>query len=129
MSDSRRDAKGQSLVELALILPIFLILIIALFDVGRAVYAYNTVANAARSAARVAIVDQDLDTVRGAAKDQGVALGLEDSDITFVDCGTQYCLLEITVSWDFDPATPLIGNIFNPDISSTARMPMEVKNP
>ena len=129
MSDSRRDAKGQSLVELALILPIFLMLIIGLFDVGRAVYAYNTVANAARSAARVAIVDQDLDTVRGAAKEQGVALGLKDSDITFVDCGTQYCLLEITVSWDFDPATPLIGNIFNPDISSTARMPMEVKNP
>jgi Flp pilus assembly protein TadG len=129
MPSRSRAESGQGLVELALILPIFLLLIIGLFDVGRGVYAYNTVANSARSAARVAIVNQDPDAVTAAAIQEGVALGLEPSDVTFVDCGAQYCLLEVTVSWDFEPITPLIGELFNPDISSTAQMPMEVKNP
>lgn len=125
----RRPCNGQSLVEFALIIPLFLLLTVGLFDAGRAVYAYNTVANAARSAARVAIVDQDPPTVRSAAIDEGVALGLNDSNVSFVDCGTQYCLLEVTVTWDFNPVTPLIGNVFHPAISSTASMPMEVRNP
>lgn len=117
------------MVEMALILPIFLLLIIGLFEVGRAVYAYNTVANAARVAARVAIVDQDPVNVRAAAINEGVGLHLTDDDVDFVDCGVQYCLLEITVSWEFNSVTPLIGDIFSPSISSTAQMPMEVKNP
>ena len=123
-----RDRRGQSMVELALVLPVFLLLIIGLFDIGRAVYAYNTVANSARSAARVAIVNQDADAVRAAAIDEGVALNIEDSDVTFVSCAVQYCQIEVTVEWDFEPLTPMIGAIFDPSISSTARMPIEVVN-
>jgi Flp pilus assembly protein TadG len=52
----RRD--GQALVEFALVLPIFLLIVFGVFDLGRGVYAYNTVANAAREGARVAAVNQ-----------------------------------------------------------------------
>lgn len=121
--------RGQSLVETALILPLFFLLVIGLFDAGRAVYAYNTVANAARTAARVAIVDQDPIAVTDAAIEQGVALGLDASDVAFTSCPDQYCQLEVTVTYDFSPVTPLVGNVFNPTISSTARMPIEVVNP
>jgi TadE-like protein len=48
--------EGQSLVEFALVLPIFLVILIGVVDVGRAVWANNAVANAAREAARYAIV-------------------------------------------------------------------------
>ena len=46
------------MVEFALVVPLFVLLLVGLFDVGRAVYAYNTVNNAAREAGRLAIVDQ-----------------------------------------------------------------------
>lgn len=56
----RPRSSGQGLVEFAIVLPIIVFLFIALFDFGRAVYAVNTVANAAREGARVAAVDQVL---------------------------------------------------------------------
>ena len=50
---SRRDL-GQSLVEFALVIPIFLLVLVGLIDMGRAVYTNNTLAQAAREATRLA---------------------------------------------------------------------------
>jgi Flp pilus assembly protein TadG len=50
---STRDV-GQSLVEFALILPIFLLVLLGLIDMGRAVYTNNTLSQAAREATRLA---------------------------------------------------------------------------
>lgn len=50
------DDGGQSLVEFALILPLFLLIVTGLFDVGRAVFQENTLAYAAREGTRYAIV-------------------------------------------------------------------------
>lgn len=126
---SARHDRGQTLVEFALIVPLFLLIVIGLFDVGRGVFAYNTVANSARAAARVAIVNQDPVAIRAEAKQLGVGLGLQDADITLADCDTFDCLYGVTVIYDFQPATPLIGNLFNPTISSTAQMHVENVNP
>lgn len=43
---------GQSLVEFALVLPMLMLLIIGIFDVGRAVFIWATLSNAAREGAR-----------------------------------------------------------------------------
>lgn len=50
------DEDAQSLVEFALTLPIFLLVVTGLFDVGRAVWQENTLAFAAREGTRYAIV-------------------------------------------------------------------------
>lgn len=50
------DAKGQSLVEFALIMPLLLLIITGLFDVARATWQENTLAYAAREGTRYAIV-------------------------------------------------------------------------
>ena len=55
---------GQSLVEFALVFPIIALLAFAFIDIGRAVFAYTTLTNAAREASRVAVVSQ-LDPVAG----------------------------------------------------------------
>jgi len=53
----RRDrSRGQGLVEFALVLPIFMVMLIGMVDLGRAIWANNSVANAAREAARFAAV-------------------------------------------------------------------------
>ena len=44
----RGSQAGQSAVEFALVLPILLLLLMGMFDFGRAFYYYNAVANAAR---------------------------------------------------------------------------------
>jgi hypothetical protein len=94
---------GQSLVEFAFIFPIITLLAFGFIDVGRAVFTFNTVAGAARDAARVAAVNQ-LDpatgpwqclenkpvenvsspqwTFRGCALVASKALGVTSSDIT-----------------------------------------------
>ena len=48
--------RGQSLVEFALVLPLFLVMLMAVVDVGRAIWAQNSLAAAAREGARYAIV-------------------------------------------------------------------------
>src|SRR4051812_46748295 len=52
----RRRTRGQALVEFALILPVFLIMLMGVIDLGRAIWAQNSLAAAAREGARLAIV-------------------------------------------------------------------------
>ena len=47
---------GQALAEFALVFPIAILILLAVFDVGRAVFAYNGLTNAAREGARLAAV-------------------------------------------------------------------------
>lgn len=51
-----RHQRGQTLVEFALTVPIFLLLVLGLIDLARGVMLYNTVATAAREGARFGIV-------------------------------------------------------------------------
>ena len=53
----RQRTRGQSLVEFALVLPVFLLLIFGIVDLGRFVYMNSTVSQAAREATRVASVE------------------------------------------------------------------------
>jgi len=55
-SRSRPRSAGQALVETALILPVFLMLLMGIVDLGRAVWATTSLASAAREATRYAIV-------------------------------------------------------------------------
>jgi Flp pilus assembly protein TadG len=124
-------SKGQALVEFALILPILLILLLGVLDFGRAVAAYNSVSNAARSAARVAIVNQDPAVVEAAARDS--AVGFSPLDVVFAQtptppavCVLTACSVAVTVSYEYVPATPIFSNLVGTiTVSSTTEMPVE----
>lgn len=126
---SFRSRRGQTLVEFALVLPLFVLIVVGLFNVGYGIYAYNTVANAARSAARVAVVNQSAGAVEGEARRQTVALSEARVSVTQAACNTLGCPYGVTVTYDFEPIAPLIGDLFNPTISSTAVMSVESENP
>jgi len=55
-SPDHHGQRGQALVEFSLAILVFLLMIVALFDVGRGVYMYNGVSEAAREIARVTAV-------------------------------------------------------------------------
>lgn len=52
-----RSRQAQALVEFALVLPVFLLIVLALFDTGKGVFSYNTISQAAREGARLASVE------------------------------------------------------------------------
>ena len=128
-----RTIRGQSLVEFTLIIPILLLLLLGILDLGRAVAAYNSVSNAARSAARVAVVDQNEAVIDEAAMEEAFGLDLAADDIDFNPnvngddpCLLQVCQVEVAVEYDYLAATPIIGNIVGPiTVRSVTRLPIE----
>src|SRR2546426_11181416 len=50
-----RRHSGQSMVEFAVVSPVFFLLLLGTIDLGRAVYIYNTISDAAREGTRAAI--------------------------------------------------------------------------
>jgi Flp pilus assembly protein TadG len=139
----RRRRAGQGLVEFALLLPVLLLIVMGLVDFGRAIYAFNSVSNAAREGARTAIVDQRTRTSTGAylaaeeAANQATALGLNPTNpaqvlVTFPDpdnnCPTVAvgCLVSVRVQYQFNAITPIIGRIIGPlTLGSTTVVPIE----
>jgi Flp pilus assembly protein TadG len=140
----RRRAGGQSLVEFALVLPIIVLLIVGFVEIGRAVFAFNTIANAARQGARVAIVNQlsvvtDCDesrpiedpyqphwSIRGCAIAAASALGINTSNVsvsyltppsTTLSCAPILhvgCLASVTVTYHYSITTPFISMLIGP---------------
>lgn len=52
-----RSHDGQTLVEFALVLPLILLVVVGVFDAGRAVYTNSTLSQAAREGARLGAVE------------------------------------------------------------------------
>lgn len=80
MAKRRRREYGQSMVELALVLPIFLMLVFGVLDLSRVVWANSALAHASREAARFAIVQavtdaSTKDVIRARALEQAIAGG------------------------------------------------------
>lgn len=120
----RQDSRGQAMVEFALVVTIFVLVLVGLFDVGRAVFAFNTVNNAAREAARLAIVDQTIAHIQdeGIAAGSGLGLVADDVDVSFVesdgsacaklgDPAVTECDAVVRITYAYTAATPLIGTI------------------
>jgi Flp pilus assembly protein TadG len=103
--------QGQSLVELALLLPIFLLLAVVTFDIGRGIYYYSAVFNAAREGARYGIIDPDdyagIDTAA-----RNLAVGLEPSNL-YVDTflNTTAKTIQVRVCYNFKLITPFANNL------------------
>jgi Flp pilus assembly protein TadG len=53
-------SKGQALIEMAIVIPLLLLLVLGIFEFGRAMYIKNTLTHAARSGARTAAVTPNL---------------------------------------------------------------------
>jgi Flp pilus assembly protein TadG len=123
----RRDDRGQGMVEFALIVPVFLLIIVGLLDGALAVFNYSTVSNAARQGARVAIVDQDVASIENAIEDAAVGLDLDQLTVSLTPCSDIGC--EFVVDVEYDYQSFFLGNFFSPTISSTVTMPVENPNP
>ena len=133
-----RDERGQALVEFSLAIIIFLVLIMAIFDFGRAIMQYNGVAQAAREIARVTAVHEgdDFTTPEGRSAETNAVIAtqkrlipnLQDPTITCVDIDgsviTGGCVegnwINVSIIAPYTPITPLLGLVGTWDLFSSS---------
>ncbi len=119
-------------------------MLVGLFDLGRAVFAYNTLTNAAREGARIAIVNQYKPSIIARAKAQTAIVELNDPSVTInfyqvkadgtPDTSKQCalvavgCLAVVSFEATYQPITPFISNIlFKSGVTFTARSVLSVE--
>jgi hypothetical protein len=118
-----RDRQGgQGLAEFALTATVFMFLLIGALDIGRGVYIFNGVAEAAREIARTtsifpggATLGSSSETADAVALQRGLVPGLGTPTFACTDIAgasqTGMCSggkwVEVTISAPYQPATPL----------------------
>jgi Flp pilus assembly protein TadG len=114
-----KASKGQSLVEFALVFPLFFFMVTGLLDLGRAVFAYTTMNTAVREGTRYAIVqlkgtpDTDIEAVV-----RSYFYDLKDFDdntvVTVSRVGdADNPKVNIHVAYTFEPVTPGMKQILS----------------
>ncbi len=118
--------RGQAMVEFALVLPIIILIVVGVVDLGRAIYAYSVISNAAREGARYASVDPT-NTAEITTRTKALTSGLEASHIrVFPSCVINVAnpaqaqppnpcdawnFYEVRVEYDFQPATMFFASM------------------
>ena len=114
--DRGRGKHGQGFVELAVILPLLLAILLGTIDLGRALYTYIALTNAAREAASYAatfdtpasIIQVEQEFTSGGSNYSGCAA----NSLTFSDSGGgRGNAYTVNVSCQFTLVTPFIARI------------------
>lgn len=105
-------SRGQSLVEFALIIPLFLLIVVGTLDIGRLIYTYSVMHNAAREGARYGAVHPCDDNGITTAAER-LTSGLNGPLAVSVTRENMDSLAEsriiVRVDYSFDLITPLVG--------------------
>lgn len=142
----RRRDRGQALVEFALVLPVFLMLLMGVFDLGRGIYMYNGVAEAAREIARVTSVypcqgtpctlGNSTQTAAVVQTQKGLVPALGSPTFSCVDIdgsastvSTVSCLageqVKVVIIAPYRPVTPLLSLIGTWNMQSTSTVSVQ----
>ncbi len=138
---ARKRREGQSLVEFAVVLPVFLLILAGILDFGLGLYSQMTVINAAREGARVGVVTPPATLVADVNdRVQAMSGGLDKTKLTvtisckrpvgssFVACSAPQWqsgdAVVVQVDYNYGMLWPLaFGNHL--DLSSTVQMRIE----
>jgi hypothetical protein len=90
LSQSARAAAGQAVVEFSLVVIILVLILMGIFDLGRGIFTYNGVAEAAREIARATSVDNS--TVLGEGLKAQAAIATQQALVPALDAPTFECV-------------------------------------
>lgn len=120
----RKEEHGQALVEMALVLPLFLLLLFGVMEMGRVGYSYITVSNAAREGGRIATVGGTDLQIKSSI--ENAASSLDSTSLTIIitphegdrQSGQQVI---ISVNYPVQLVIPIISNVIpNPVVVSSS---------
>ena len=126
-------AKGQALPEFAIIFPLFLLIILLIIDVARAIFVYSVISDAAREGARYAIVHGSLSATDnppvsgpGSGDPDGTVYVVPQSKA--VAFGLDQTVLKVGVCWGAECVVPAdCGVGTNTASSPAANVPVTVR--
>lgn len=96
-----QSVRGQSLVEFALVLPVFLFLLVGITEFGRAWMTRNILTGASREAVRIAAVQGNTASALSRANNILSSAGISGALVNIADDGTPYGTCVVTVSYPF----------------------------
>jgi Flp pilus assembly protein TadG len=135
---------GQTLIEFAIILPVLLLIVMVVFDLGRIVYYYSMLTNAAREGARYGSTNAAATNtiIQQRVLEYAAGFDLQPSDVVVnkssvtnveVEQNSIYrddINVEVTIDFDFVPITPYVDRLLPGgalDIQISSRMGREYK--
>ncbi len=129
-----RRARGQSMVELALTLPLLFLILFGVIDLGRWSMAYVTIANASREGARFGMTDHTNSAgITTAANNEAIGVtfdgvviecSLSGGSYSSANCGSAQPgdRIRVTVNYTFQFATLYLFGLSNIPISDYTTM-------
>jgi hypothetical protein len=104
----RKREDGQSLVEFALVIPIFLLVLFSIVDFGMAFHAWITVTNSAREGARIGSVRATSGEIEQRVRDTATSLEQANLSVGVTNAeGQPGESVVVDVSYDYSLMTPL----------------------
>lgn len=125
-----RRKEGQSLVEFALVLPMLLLIVMAIIDMGRVFHATIVVQEAARDAVRYASVGENDQRIAQAIKDDTPTLQADQVSFTITPSASSRIpgtAVTLEIRYNIELITPLMAQFLpNPfPVKSDVTMRME----
>ncbi len=118
---ARKSRRGSGILEVALVLPVLMITLMAIADLGRYVYATNMMPFLAREGARWASLeanrppkrldDKRLDEQTVSKYVRSLAAGLPEAEVR-VETNVEPQLVGVKVTWVFQPVLNIFGGPF-----------------
>jgi len=102
--DRRKWTRGQSLVEFSLCLPVLMLLLLGIFDLGRAFNAHIVITNSAREGAYYgSLYPHDTSGISAQVinEAQGSGIPITADDIAISATGANGTPISVTVTYDF----------------------------
>lgn len=115
MMRPKHKERGQELVEYALILPIMMLILMSILDLGRAVYYYSALHNSAREGARYGVINpEDPAGIEAVVRNKAVVLN--PTELTVVIILPDEDTVQVTVTYQFTAITPIAGILLGENV-------------
>ncbi len=122
-----RRQRGQELAEYALALPVILLILMSILDLGRVVYVYSALHNSVREGARYGIIyPTDVVTIETVVRAKAVGLNPLELSVTVVQPDLQ--TIQVRATYQFIAITPIVGALVGANqwiVGSQATMRVE----
>src|ERR1039458_9519174 len=119
-----RGRRGQSMVEFAVVAPLFFLLVFGITDFGLMFFRLETLQYAVREAGRYAVTGQNMqnmsrvDSIKTIIRQKSAGIPIDDSQISITSGGVAGCaggarqMVTVSLSSSYTFITPFIGKFF-----------------
>lgn len=125
----KKNNRGQSLVETALVLPIILLMLLGILEFGRILSAWMIITHGSREGARLASLGGTNTQITARVKAVSNTLNLGSMTVTISPSSNRStgAMVTVRVNYSVDLLTPFIGAIIGDPLPMNAKTTMRVE--